>query len=95
MRRVLLTAAAGAVVLAGCGGHTYDRAAHEEALEAEGVEVQDWGKLMSSIEQGCEGDAGTWALGMVDAGGEPEVARIHIEHVCPDKVGEVDAVFDQ
>lgn len=86
--RVLLATGA-ALALAGCSGpHVYDQEAHREALEAHGVEVTE------AMQSACDSkDPVMFVVGWVSEGGDPEVVRIGVEHLCPDRLDEYGEVL--
>ncbi|MFE9642373.1 hypothetical protein ACFYOC_25455 [Nocardiopsis alba] len=90
LSRVLL--AAGAVVLlSACStAHEYDQAAFESALAEIGVEVTgDMDTITEAMERACESDDPVmFAVGFLQEGGNPDVLRIGVEHVCPDRADE-------
>ena len=93
--RVLLAAGA-ALALAGCSDpHVYDQEAHRQALEAHGVTVTgDMDAVTEAMESACDSkDPVMFAVGFLDEGGDPEVLRIGVEHVCPDRADEFDEVL--
>jgi hypothetical protein len=100
MRAVLpLIAAAGLLAITACAGHTYDRQAHEAALEDAGVEVRDLDAVVTAVAEVCSHeDMETAVLGMAsdiesrggDQASELSDMRIHIEQICPDQVDDFD-----
>lgn len=80
--------------LAGCSSepHVYDQAAHRQALEEHGVEVAgSMEPVTEAMESACESeDPDAWVIGFLDEGGDPEMVRIGVEHMCPDRAEEFD-----
>lgn len=89
----VLPAVALALALAGCAEpHVYDQDAHRRALEEHGVSVTgNMDSITAAMESACDSqDPVMWTVGFLAEGGDPEVLRIGIEHVCPERGGEFD-----
>jgi hypothetical protein len=94
-------AAALLFLLTGCSG--YDETAHRSAAaEALGVDELDndtWADIRDLAQETCDGDEKTfaYAAAMSADGDDPERAlglrRVNVEHVCPDRLGELDELI--
>ena len=98
--RALVALAAVLVLATGCS--SYDEDAHRSAVaDVLGVEpgemdAQTWKELREAADTTCESDERMFALdaSVISAGGDPardlSVRRVHIQHVCPDRLTEHD-----
>lgn len=101
MKRVLL--AAGVVVLlSGCGA-AYDEEAHRaDTADAIGVDElgdDQWASAVEAAEGTCEADESVFALniGLALDSDDPEghlgLIRTGVEHMCPERTGELEDVL--
>lgn len=100
MTRTICPAVATAVLLlTGCGsasGEEAHRAAAAEALGLDALTDSAWAEVLSSARKTCEEEAGVFALATtmsVDSDGGLALRRVNVEHVCPERLEELDRLI--
>ncbi|WP_067967499.1 hypothetical protein [Nocardiopsis trehalosi] len=102
--RYLLPAVFGLALLSGCGAG-YDEDAHRadvaEVLGVEEVEDSRWETVRDLAEEHCASSeeelalATGVALDNADADEHIALRRVNVEHVCPEREGEQEAVLEE
>ncbi|CAL9335511.1 hypothetical protein SUDANB121_00171 [Nocardiopsis dassonvillei] len=97
MTRTTCAATAAAVLLlTGCGSGSDEsahRAAAAAALGRESLTDSTWTEILDSARQTCEEEEGVFALTTtmsVSADGGLALRRVNVEHVCPERLEELD-----
>lgn len=94
----VLASVAAVLLLTGCGspsGEDAHRAAAAAALGRDQLTDTTWAEIQSEAESTCEEEEGVFALATtMTAEDDAELAlrRVNVEHVCPDRLAELDEV---